>query len=463
MKKQGGVVKNWKPRWFILKNTNLFYFKKKEDAKPVDVLVLHGGSVCLDSKRIQTLKLHLPGRDPLYLQANTNDELNSWLQALDQACFNITTPFNIEQKVHVNFNISTGFEGLPYDWEVILGMDRIPKKEVNAQSSVNCEVLKNNTHNTPAGYPAVTEFIPIPEKEPTLSLQDLVSDPSRKDVFTNLNKIGDGASGARVYIADWKESNMEITIRTTPINNKENQKLLCSEINFMKTSIHPNIVQFIDTFIVNNDLWIVTEHMNGGSLKDILEQFENVKLDESQISYVCLMTLRALNYLHKIHRIHRDIKSDNILLNNKGEVKIVDFGYAAQLTKARPSRNTVIGTPYWMAPELIEGQDYGIKVDIWSFGILLREMLESEPPYIEFPPLRALFMVTSKGIPPLKEEHKYSPELVQFYNQCLEKDVEKRPTSDLLLEDPFLLKACSSEKFAQVVQQARTYLSNSIQ
>eukprot|EP01124_Arcella_intermedia_P020320 TRINITY_DN2779_c0_g4_i2.p1 TRINITY_DN2779_c0_g4~~TRINITY_DN2779_c0_g4_i2.p1 ORF type:complete len:116 (+),score=36.24 TRINITY_DN2779_c0_g4_i2:237-584(+) len=110
-----------------------------------------------------------------------------------------------------------------------------------------------------------------------------------------------------------------------------------------------------------------------------------------------------------------------------------------------------------MAPELIEGQDYGIKVDIWSFGILLREMLESEPPYIEFPPLRALFMVTSKGIPPLKEEHKYSPELVQFYNQCLEKDVEKRPTSDLLLEHPFLLKACSPDQLVFVINQARTF------
>uniref|UniRef100_A0A6B2LNG4 Protein kinase domain-containing protein n=1 Tax=Arcella intermedia TaxID=1963864 RepID=A0A6B2LNG4_9EUKA len=148
------------------------------------------------------------------------------------------------------------------------------------------------------------------------------------------------------------------------------------------------------------------------------------------------------------------------MLNNKGELKIIPH---VNLTKEHSFQHKVLGTPYWMAPEMIRGQEYGIKVDIWSLGIMLMEMLEGEPPYMEFPPLRALFLIITKGIPPLKEVHKHSPELIQFLNQCLEKDVEKRPTSDLLLEDPFLLKACSSEKFAQVVQQARTYLSNSIQ
>jgi len=174
-------------------------------------------------------------------------------------------------------------------------------------------------------------------------------------------------------------------------------------------------------------------------------------LDESQIAYVCLNAGRALRFLHNSHRIHRDVKSDNFLLNTRGEIKIGDFGFSTQLTTNRVCARTIIGTPYWMAPELIRGQDYGTKVDIWSVGIMMMEMLEGQPPYMEFPPLRALFLVTTKGIPPLKQAEKYSMELVDFLSRCLENDVEKRLSSDELLEHPFLRKSCDSSDFAPVV------------
>eukprot|EP01124_Arcella_intermedia_P020313 TRINITY_DN2779_c0_g1_i6.p1 TRINITY_DN2779_c0_g1~~TRINITY_DN2779_c0_g1_i6.p1 ORF type:complete len:480 (+),score=120.13 TRINITY_DN2779_c0_g1_i6:137-1576(+) len=461
LKKQGHVVKSWKTRWFILKNTNLYYFKKKGDVKPIDLVPLSGATVCVDSKmkREHTFELYSPGMDKLfYVQASTKEELNSWIQALEKACFTVGTPFNVKQKIHVDFDSATGFEGLPPEWEASLKSSGITKNEVIAESGVVLDVLKFNdklkNKNTPAGGPREDEYAPMPATESTLSLKDLVSDPSRKDLFTNLERLGGGASG-EVYIAYWEEKKIQVAIKTIPIN-KENNILLCTEINFMKSSIHANIVQFIDSFIVDQrNLWVVMELMDGGCLTDVLEQFEYINMDESHISYVCLMTLRALNYMHTSHRIHRDIKSDNVLLNNKGEVKIADFGYAAQLTQERTFRHTVVGTPYWMAPELIRGQDYGVKVDIWSLGIMLMEMLESEPPYLEFPPLRALFLITTKGIPPLKEVHKYSPELVNFYSMCLEKDVEKRATSDQLLQHPFLLKACTPDKFAPVILQAR--------
>jgi len=258
-----------------------------------------------------------------------------------------------------------------------------------------------------------------------------------------------------VFIADWAEKSIEVAIKTMSIS-QENVHLLCTEINIMKSSKQENIVEYIDSFIVdNNKLWVIMELMDGGCLTDVLEQFDRVRLDESQIAHVCLMTLRALRYIHRSHRIHRDIKSDNILLNSKGEVKIADFGYAAQLTEERNKRKTVVGTPYWMAPELIRGHDYGTKVDIWSLGIMLMEMIEGEPPYLEYPPLRALFLITTKGIPPIQKPDEFSPDLIDFYDKCLEKDVEKRPGADDLLEHPFLKYACEHSHFAPVITEAR--------
>jgi len=114
-----------------------------------------------------------------------------------------------------------------------------------------------------------------------------------------------------------------------------------------------------------------------------------------------------------------------------------------------------VQTPYWMAPELIRGHDYGTKVDIWSLGIMVMEMAEGEPPYMEFPPLRALFLITTKGIPPLKEPEKWSSDFQDFVNQCLIKEVDDRPGAEELLKHPFLKRACSPEEFVPVIEEAR--------
>jgi len=228
-------------------------------------------------------------------------------------------------------------------------------------------------------------------------------------------------------------------------------KLLVTEINIMRTCKHDNVIEYIDSYVVDNQLWVVMGFMDAGCLTDILEQFSAIQMSEPQISRVCNETLKALDYVHAQHRIHRDIKSDNILLNEKGEIKIADFGYAAQLTKKNIKRNTVVGTPYWMAPELIRGHDYGTKVDIWSTGILAMEMAEGEPPYMELPPLRALFLITTKGIPDLKELPKWSVDFKDFIKQCITKDSDKRPNAGDLLPHPFLKKSCSGEEFSTLI------------
>jgi len=240
-----------------------------------------------------------------------------------------------------------------------------------------------------------------------------------------------------------------------PLNN-QNMKLLITEIGIMKTSIHPNIVQYIDSFLVSETIWVVMEFMAGGCLTEVLEQYENgIEMVEGHIATVCRDTLAGLAYIHTLHRIHRDIKSDNLLLGDDGSVKLADFGYAAQLTQEKQKRNTIVGTPYWMAPELIRGQNYDQKVDLWSLGIMCMEMAEGEPPYMEFPPLRALFLITTKGIPELKDHGKWSAEFKDFVRRCLDKEPETRPEAADLLKHPFLRKCCPPNELVQLTLSAK--------
>jgi len=267
-------------------------------------------------------------------------------------------------------------------------------------------------------------------------------------------KIGEGAAG-EVFLATHNTTGSKVAIKKMEING-ENMKLLVTEIGIMKTSIHDNIVHYYDSYIVDDkEMWVVMEFMGGGCLTDILEAFDSVKMSETQIAFVCRETLKSLAYIHAMHRIHRDIKSDNILLGSDGSVKLADFGYAAQLTQKQQKRNTVVGTPYWMAPELIRGHDYGTKVDIWSLGIMVMEMAEGEPPYMEFPPLRALFLITTKGIPGLKESHKWSADFQAFFSLCLEKEVSARPEAADLLKHAFMKRSCEGRDLIPVIQASR--------
>ena len=174
-----------------------------------------------------------------------------------------------------------------------------------------------------------------------------------------------------------------------------------------------------------------------GSVTDLILQRAG-KIPEKIIAYIMREVLLGLKIMHEQYRIHRDIKSDNILIGIDGSVKLGDFGYAAQLTQEHDVRHSVVGTPSWMAPELVVGMDYGVSVDIWSLGIVAIETVLGEPPYLNENPMKALYLIATKPAPTLPNDGKWSQNFHDFVAACLVKDPETRPTSDALLAHPFI-------------------------
>ncbi|KAH8101267.1 Pkinase-domain-containing protein [Cristinia sonorae] len=280
-------------------------------------------------------------------------------------------------------------------------------------------------------------------------LRSVVSQDDPKQLYSKIRKVGQGASG-HVYVAKTLTTGKKVAIKEMDLSNQPRKELIVNEILVMKESQHPNIVNFLESYLVrSNELWVVMEYMEGGALTDIIE---NNTLEEDQISSICLETCKGLGHLHSQSIIHRDIKSDNVLLDAQGHVKITDFGFCAKLTDQKSKRATMVGTPYWMAPEVVKQKEYGAKVDIWSLGIMAIEMIENEPPYLDEEPLKALYLIATNGTPTLKKPEALSRELKGFLSVCLCVDVKSRATAAELLEHEFLKKACALSGLAPLLR-----------
>ncbi|KAF2250233.1 Pkinase-domain-containing protein [Trematosphaeria pertusa] len=275
------------------------------------------------------------------------------------------------------------------------------------------------------------------------------ADPTLR--YRNLNKIGQGASGG-VFTAYEVGTNKCVAIKQMNLEQQPKKDLIINEILVMKDSKHKNIVNFMDSFLVRGDLWVVMEYMEGGSLTDVVTF--NI-MSEGQIAAVCRETLNGLQHLHSKGVIHRDIKSDNILLSLEGNIKLTDFGFCAQINENHNKRTTMVGTPYWMAPEVVTRKEYGRKVDIWSLGIMAIEMIEGEPPYLNESPLRALWLIATNGTPTIKEEHALTPVFRDFLNFSLKVDPDKRASAHDLLVHPFIQTAEPLNTLAPLVLAAR--------
>ncbi|WIA38974.1 hypothetical protein OEZ86_005126 [Tetradesmus obliquus] len=279
--------------------------------------------------------------------------------------------------------------------------------------------------------------------------------------FEMIALLGRGAYGS-VYKALDRSSGATVAIKVISTTDSDEDDLtrIHKEIQFLADCDHPNVVRYLGSFRLPDALWIVMEHCGGGSVGDLL-QVKGEGLDEDQIAYICAESLKGLAYLHSLGKVHRDIKCGNILLTEAGSVKLADFGVAAQLTNTMTKRNTFIGTPHWMAPEVIQESRYDGKVDVWALGISAIEMAELTPPRWKVHPLRVIFMISREPPPGLAEPERWSDTFRDFLAQCLQKAAAMRPTARYLQQHRFVVNQRPSNAacLAGLLEQVKQLLS----
>ncbi|XP_043112484.1 mitogen-activated protein kinase kinase kinase kinase 4 isoform X2 [Puntigrus tetrazona] len=281
----------------------------------------------------------------------------------------------------------------------------------------------------------------------SLSNIDLASLRDPAGIFELIEVVGNGTYG-QVYKGRHVKTGQLAAIKVMDVTEDEEDEIKL-EINMLKThSHHRNIATYYGAFVKkspagqDDQLWLVMEYCGAGSVTDLLKKTKGSCLKEDWISYICREVLRGLLHLHSHHVIHRDIKGQNVLLTENAEIKLVDFGVSAQLDRTIGRRNTFIGTPYWMAPEVIacdENPDstYDYRSDVWSLGITALEMAEGAPPLCDMHPMRALFLIPRNPPPKLKSK-KWSKKFQTFVDSCLVKNYLHRPSTETLLRHSFI-------------------------
>ncbi|XP_017672769.1 PREDICTED: myosin-IIIa isoform X1 [Lepidothrix coronata] len=287
---------------------------------------------------------------------------------------------------------------------------------------------------------------------------DSFPDPS--DTWEIIETIGKGTYGKVFKVLNKKNGSKAAVKILDPVHDIDEE--IEAEYNILKAlSDHPNVVKFYGMYykkdVKNGDqLWLVLELCNGGSVTDLVKGFlkRGERMNELIIAYILREALMGLQHLHENKTIHRDIKGNNILLTTEGGVKLVDFGVSAQLTSTRLRRNTSVGTPFWMAPEVIACEQqldssYDARCDAWSLGITAIELGDGDPPLADLHPMRALFKIPRNPPPTLQQPELWSPEFNDFINKCLTKDYEKRPTVSTLLQHDFIKQIEGKENVLQ--------------
>ncbi|EME26468.1 serine/threonine protein kinase isoform 1 [Galdieria sulphuraria] len=267
-----------------------------------------------------------------------------------------------------------------------------------------------------------------------LQLQECIGSGSFGEVYKALNLRTKQLLAVKVIDLEDAEGDLEEVRRETRI---------------LAQLRNPYIVTYYSSLVFETTLWIIMEYLEGGSLRDLLD-CRRQPFKESIIARFIQNILQGLKYLHMEKRIHRDIKAANVLLSKSGVAKLVDFGVSQQLSKTMQRRNTFVGTPYWMAPEVIAASYYDEKADIWSLGITILELACGKPPWFQVHPMKALFLISEEDPPILKGN--FSSDLKDFVSHCLHKEPEERWDAIRLLKHPFLKAAADYNEISELLQ-----------
>ncbi|KAM0204445.1 hypothetical protein ACHAPA_005558 [Fusarium lateritium] len=282
-----------------------------------------------------------------------------------------------------------------------------------------------------------------------------MADEGVAEHYQVLEELGRGSFGI-VYKGIEKSTGETVAIKHIDLeSNDDDIQDIQAEIAVLSTCASSYVTQYKGSFLRGTKLWIVMEYLGGGSCLDLLKP---ANFSETHIAIVCRELLLGIQYLHTEGKIHRDIKAANVLLSETGKVKLADFGVAAQLTNIKSQRNTFVGTPFWMAPEVIQQDGYSFKADIWSLGITAMEMANGEPPLCHIHPMKVLFHIPKNSAPRL--EGNFSKDFKDFIAQCLTKDYDRRPTAKDLLRHRFIRNAGKVEALQELIARRQMWDAN---